>query len=152
MLAALLAGVAPEARAQVKPSPTNPVTRDADTIRLSNGMRYWTTQPGSGERPSPGQKVWVHYTGRLVDGRIFDTSSISGKPLKFTVGAGQVIPGMDQVVALMHVGQKITVLIPAALGYGPAGQADDPDDINTAYRIPPNSDLTFDLELVRCTK
>ena len=115
-------------------------------------MRFWTTFPTAGERPSVGQKVWIQYTGRLADGKIFDTSQITGKPLKFTLGRGQVIQGMDEVVGLMHVGQKVTCVIPAALGYGPAGQAEDPDDINTAYRIPPNADLTFDLELVKCSK
>lgn len=121
----------------------------ADTVVLKSGVKYWTHQSGSGERPQAGQRVWIHYTGKLDDGRIFDTSGIRGKPLKFTVGKGEVIPGVDEVVAMLHVGQKVTAFIPAKSGYGPVGQPEDPDDVNTAYRIPPNADLFFDIELVK---
>lgn len=120
-----------------------------DTVRLKDGIKYWITRPGAGARPQAGQKVWVHYTGKLDDGRIFDTSAITGKPLKFAVGRGDVIPGIDEVVGLMRVGQRLTCFIPSRFGYGPAGQQEDPDDLNTAYRIPPNADLIFDLELVK---
>lgn len=155
LAAALLLGFAPATYAQPTPASVSgaiPAPTTPDTIRLKSGVRYWTTHPSTGERPGPGQKVWIHYTGRLADGKIFDTSQITGRPLKFTIGTGQVIPGMDEMVALMHVGQKVTVVIPAQMGYGPVGQPDDPEDINTAYRIPPNADLTFDLELVKCNK
>jgi FKBP-type peptidyl-prolyl cis-trans isomerase len=146
--------LAAPAYGQLTPSPANPAPlTGTDTVRLKSGVRYWTTQVGAGERPSTGQKVWIHYTGRLPNGKIFDTSQITGKPLKFTIGVGQVIPGMDEMVSLMHVGQKVTVFIPSQLGYGPAGQPDDSEEEGqAAYRIPPNSDLYFDLELVKCTK
>ena len=146
--------LAPAASAQLLPSAVSPAPAAPapDTVRFKSGVRYWTTHPGTGERPKKGQKVWIHYTGRLADGKIFDTSQITGKPLKFTLGAGQVIVGMDEMVALMHVGEKVTVRIPAVFGYGPVGQPDDPDDLATAYRIPPNADLTFDLELLKCSK
>ena len=152
LAAALLTASASAAHAQLNPTPANPAPLGTDTVLLKSGVRYWTTRPGTGERPGPGQKVWIHYTGRLADGKIFDTSQITGKPLKFTLGAGQVIVGMDEMVALMHVGEKVTVRIPAVFGYGPVGQPDDPDDLATAYRIPPNADLTFDLELLKCSK
>ena len=146
--------LAPAASAQLLPSAVSPapVAPAPDTVRFKSGVRYWTTHPGTGERPKKGQKVWIHYTGRLADGKIFDTSQITGHPLKFYVGTGQVISGMDEMVAHMQVGQKVTVQIPAQWGYGAAGQPEDPDDIATAYRIPPNADLTFDLELVKCGK
>ncbi len=153
LLVALLAA-APAAHAQLNPTPLNPAPLGpVDTIRLKSGVRYWTTQAGTGERPAAGQKVWIHYTGRLADGKIFDTSSLTGKPLKFTVGAQQVIPGMDEMVALMRVGQRVTCVLPAQLGYGPVGQPDDTaEEGQNAYRIPPNADLTFDLELVKVAK
>lgn len=129
-----------------------PVAAPVDTIRLRSGVIFWTTRPGVGERPNAGQKVWIQYTGRLADGKIFDTSRKTGKPFKFTLGAGQVIPGMDETIAQMHVGQQLTVIIPAELGYGATGQTEDADDLGTVYRIPPNADLTFDLELVKFSK
>ena len=59
---------------------------------------------------------------------------------------------MDQTVEQMRVGQQLTVVIPAELGYGATGQTEDADDLGTVYRIPPNADLIFDLELVKFTK
>lgn len=151
--ASLLLLTAPAALAQLNPTPANPAPLGPpDTVQLKSGVRYVTTVPGTGERPAAGQKVWVHYTGRLTDGHIFDTSNITGKPLKFTVGAQQVIPGVDQVVAVMKVGQKVTAFIPAALGYGPVGQPDDAEEGGNAYRVPPNADTVFELELVRVAK
>jgi FKBP-type peptidyl-prolyl cis-trans isomerase FkpA len=149
----LVLAATPAAHAQLTPSPANPAPLGpADTVKLKSGVRYWTLKPGTGERPGPGQKVWVLYTGRLADGHIFDTSDITGKPLKFSVGTGQVIPGMDEVVGLMRVGQKVTCIIPSRLGYGPAGQLDEAEDTGTAYKIPPNAELRFDVELVKVGK
>ncbi len=151
LLLTATASVAPLVARGQAPSAT-PAEPAPDTIRLKSGVRYWTTRPGTGERPDRGQKVWITYTGRLADGKIFDSWQITGKPLKFTLGTGQVITGMDEMVSLMRVGQRVTVVIPGQLAYGLAGQPDDPDDVNTAYRIPPNADLTFDLELLRFNK
>ena len=66
-----------------------------------------------------GDKVEVHYTGRLTDGTVFDSSE-GRAPLQFTVGEGQVIPGFEQAVIAMSVGDKKTVEIPADQAYGPA--------------------------------
>jgi peptidylprolyl isomerase len=65
-----------------------------------------------------GDTVQVHYTGKLADGTVFD-SSIGRDPLEFTLGAGQVIPGFDKAVFGMKVGEKKTVTIPANEAYGP---------------------------------
>ena len=65
-----------------------------------------------------GDMVSVHYTGKLDDGTVFD-SSVGGEPLQFTVGAGQVIPGFEQAVIGMKLGESVTVTIPAAEAYGP---------------------------------
>ena len=70
------------------------------------------------ESARPGQTVRVHYTGTLTDGRVFD-SSRDGEPLEFTLGAGTVIPGFDEAVEGMTVGEEKTVTIPSDQAYGP---------------------------------
>jgi peptidylprolyl isomerase len=69
-------------------------------------------------QPKQGDKVQVHYTGTLPDGTQFD-SSVGGEPLEFTIGAGQLIPGFEQAVTEMAVGESRTVTIPADDAYGP---------------------------------
>ena len=76
-----------------------------------------------------GDTVQVHYTGRLEDGHVFDSSEGRG-PLEFKVGAGQVIPGFDQAVAGQDVGAKTTVEVPPEQGYGPH----DPNMVQTLDR------------------
>lgn len=70
------------------------------------------------EQAKNGDTVRVHYTGRLEDGQVFDTSA-EGEPLEFQLGAGEVIPGFDQGVQGMEVGEKKTIEIPVDEGYGP---------------------------------
>ena len=70
------------------------------------------------EQAKNGDTVRVHYTGRLADGQVFDTSA-EGDPLEFQLGAGEVIPGFDQGVQGMEVGEKKTIEIPVDEGYGP---------------------------------
>jgi len=64
-----------------------------------------------------GDKVKIHYTGRLQNGTVFDSSS-DREPLQFSIGSGQVIPGFEEAVAGMKVGEKKTTLIPCAKAYG----------------------------------
>ena len=96
------------------------------------------TQVGTGAEAVPGSTVSVHYTGKLEDGKVFD-SSVGKEPLTFQVAAGQMIPGFDQGVQGMKVGGKRTITIPPSLGYGEQGAGDV---------IPPNSTLIFEVELV----
>ncbi len=93
---------------------------------------------GNGLEAHGGARAAVHYTGTLRDGAEFD-SSRGGKPFEFRVGAGQVIPGWDIVVARMRVGDRWKAHIPSALAYGHAGYPG---------AIPPDADLDFDMELV----
>ena len=86
-----------------------------------------------------GDTVWVNYTGKLADGKVFDTSSKRGEPIEFPLGAGQVIKGWDEGIAGMTIGEKRVLTIPPDLGYGARGAGDV---------IPPNATLTFDVELV----
>ncbi|CAM9759584.1 unnamed protein product [Heterosigma akashiwo] len=89
--------------------------------------------------PQPGQTVTVHYTGFLPDGSQFDSSRDRGKPFKFKLGADQVIPGLDEGVSQLSIGERAKVTIPAEAAYGERG---------FPGLIPPNSQLIFDLELI----
>jgi len=94
-------------------------------------------QAGTGATASAGDTISVNYTGKLDDGTVFDTS-IGKQPFTFTLGAGQVIAGWDQGLVGMRVGGKRMLVIPASLAYG--SQQVGP--------IPPNSTLTFEVELL----
>ena len=103
------------------------------------GLKYIIIEEGSGDKPKKGQKVKVHYTGKLEDGTVFDSSVQRGVPIEFTLGVGQVIKGWDEGISDMKVGEKRQLIIPPDLGYGPNGYPPV---------IPPNSTLIFDTELV----
>jgi len=105
---------------------------------LPGGLQITTLQEGTGQVASKGMKVGVKYIGRLTKtNKVFDASQ--KKPFTFTLGAGEVIKGWDLGVAGMKVGEKRKLVIPAEQGYGREGAGRD---------IPPNSSLTFDVELV----
>lgn len=104
-----------------------------------SGLKYAITQPGEGESPQPGQVVIAHYTGKLEDGTVFDSSVERGEPFAFTLGQRQVIKGWDEGFALLHVGDHATFIIPSDLAYGEKGAGD---------RIPPGATLRFDVEFV----
>ena len=96
-------------------------------------------QVGNGAEARTGARVRVHYTGRLVDGKQFDSSVDRGEPFGFRLGAGEVIKGWDQGVAGMKVGGKRKLTIPPELAYGDRG---------FPGAIPPRATLIFDVELV----
>jgi FKBP-type peptidyl-prolyl cis-trans isomerase FkpA len=102
-----------------------------------SGLQYMVLRQGNGPRARPGQKVRVNYEGKLLDGSVFDSSYARGQPAEFNLN--QVIPGWTEGVGLMPVGGKYRFWIPAALAYGEKGMGDE---------IPPNSALTFDVELL----
>jgi peptidylprolyl isomerase len=110
-----------------------------EATTTSSGLKYVDEVVGDGEAPSRGQKVRVHYTGTLTNGKKFDSSRDRGQPFEFTIGIGQVIKGWDEGVASMRVGGKRQLIIPAALGYGARG---------APPAIPPNAELLFDVELL----
>ena len=95
--------------------------------------------PGTGPEAKDGDKVWVHYTGRLAkNGKQFD-SSVGKAPFPVEIGAGGVIKGWDLGLVGMKVGGKRKLTIPSKLGYGKQGMPPS---------IPPNATLVFDVELV----
>ena len=103
-----------------------------------SGLVYVCTKPGKGEQPQAGQNVKVHYTGKLLDGTVFDSSVERGEPISFPLGSGYVIPGWDEGIALMRKGETGVLYIPARLAYGG----------RNAGPIPPYSNLIFEVELV----
>ena len=104
-----------------------------------SGVKVEITKEGQGPLPKPGQTVVVHYTGTLADGLKFDSSRDRGQPFSFVLGAGQVIRGWDEGLAMMKVGTRAILTIPPHLGYGQRGAGN---------LIPPNATLIFDVELL----
>ncbi|GAA4009981.1 FKBP-type peptidyl-prolyl cis-trans isomerase [Hymenobacter fastidiosus] len=119
----------------------------ADTVRLTSGVRYVVRTAGTGASAQPGDRMAVHYTGFLPDGHIFDSSVAQGRPLRLRVGQGEVIPGWDEVLLHLPTGTRAWVSIPARQAYGSSGVR-DPDN-ESRYLIPPDSQLIFELEVVR---
>ncbi len=109
-----------------------------DTITTATGLKYIIWKKGDGGQPEVGDKVSVHYAGRLTDGSPFDDSYKRGKPFEFPLGKQRVIKGWDEGIAHLNVGDSATLIIPSELGYG---AADRPT-------IPANSTLIFDVQLM----
>jgi len=126
-------------RGDVASSPaTQPTTRTT-----ASGLTIIEVKQGDGDVAGPGDTVSVHYTGKLKDGTKFDSSYDRNQPIQFVLGAHQVIPGWDEGIAGMKVGEKRQLIIPPDLAYGPSGTPDG--------TIPPNSTLYFDVELMGVT-
>lgn len=105
------------------------------------GLQYEVLEEGTGEMPSKGDRVTVHYTGKLIDGTVFDSSVERGEPATF--GVTQVIPGWVEALQMMNVGAKWRLFIPSNLAYGPNG---------AGGVIGPNATLIFDVELLGIEK
>ena len=102
-----------------------------------SGLQYTVTTAGEGAKPSATDTVSVHYEGRLIDGKVFDSSLERGQPVEFPVNG--VIAGWTEALQLMPVGSKWQLTIPPNLAYGETG---------AGQMIAPNSVLVFDVELL----
>lgn len=123
------------AEPSTRPAATQPVKKQT----LPNGLTIITTQAGQ-PGAKPGDSVSVLYTGKLQDGKVFDSSEKHGnQPIEFILGKGMVIKGWDDGIKGMTIGEKRTLIIPPDLAYGAKG---------AGGVIPPNATLTFDVELV----
>ena len=110
------------------------------TITTSSGLKYTVLKAGKGALPQKGQTVFVHYTGTLTNGKKFDSSRDKGEPFSFPLGEGRVIPGWDEALSTMKVGERRKLTIPPQLAYGSSG---------AGGVIPPNATLIFDVELLK---
>ncbi len=145
---------APKKKDRVPPSPVplpdsepvqvaQPPTAQVDAsgvVTTPSGLRYRVLTSGSADGRSPGtfDTVIVHYRGTLTDGTVFDSSYDRGTPASF--GVGQVIPGWTEALKLMKPGDKWMLHIPSNLAYGSRA---------VGAKIPPNSDLIFQVELLQ---
>jgi peptidylprolyl isomerase len=132
---------APPPAPQSQPEPA--VTMHGDTAISSTGLKYIDMKKGTGATPHRGQTITVNYTGKLTNGKTFDSnvdpSFHHTQPFTTAIGVGQVIPGWDEGMLSMKVGGKRRLIVPASLGYGAQGMPPT---------IPGNSTLIFDVELL----
>lgn len=140
--------IATALRAQQDTQPATPAAAAAapasqpsgEKVVTPSGLTIIKVAPGEGAAKK-GDRVWVHYTGKLADGKKFDSSRDHAETttgIEFTLGAGHVIKGWDEGIEGMKVGEKRTLIIPPELGYGDRG---------SGGVIPPKATLTFDVEL-----
>lgn len=122
------------------------ITGQNDTITTVTGLKYLRLQPGNGARPKPGDRISVLYTGRLANGKVFDSSE-DRVTFRFRVGRGEVIPGWDEGFLLMSEGEKAVLIVPPHLAYGEEGSGYLRKE--DTYVVPPNSILVFELELLK---
>lgn len=108
-----------------------------EVIVRDSGLQYEVLTAGEGKIPTAKNTVVAHYEGRLLDGKVFDSSIMRGEPAEFPVA--NLIAGWQEALQLMPVGSKWRLYIPSNLGYGAQGAGAD---------IPPFSTLIFDLELI----
>jgi len=103
----------------------------------ASGLQYEVIREGAGPQPGPTSTVEVHYEGRLLSGKVFDSSYQRNETISFPLN--RVIPGWTEGLQLMPTGSKYRLYIPSELGYGTRGAGGD---------IPPNAALIFDVELI----
>lgn len=110
----------------------------AEVKTTATGLQYEVIKEGDGAQPVATDQVEVHYTGKLIDGTVFDSSEERGAPATF--GVTQVIPGWVEALQLMKAGSRWRLYIPSDLAYGPNG---------AGGIIGPNATLIFDVELLK---
>jgi hypothetical protein len=124
----------------VNPGAADGAAGGGETRTLEGGLQVRDSVVGTGQEAVAGMAVAVHYTGKLQNGTVFDSSLQREQPFEFILGGGMVIKGWDIGIAGMRVGGKRTLIIPPDLAYGAQGAGDGV--------IPPNATLVFDVELM----
>lgn len=112
------------------------ISNNKSVYTTASGLKYRRVKEGNGKRPKATDRVKVHYTGKLIDGKTFDSSVDRGTPLTFPLN--QVIPGWTEGLQLMDEGSKYFLYVPYNLGYGTRDMGD----------IPAGSTLIFEVELL----
>lgn len=131
-------------RQRARKRPSRPVPRaprpapGGALIERTSGLKTWDITPGQGQPPIEGQIVSVEYTGWL-EGKVIDSSYQRLDPLRFAIGGGRVLPGLDEGVRELRRGGERQLVIPAELGFGEEG---------VPGRIPPNATLTYEIKLI----
>jgi len=108
----------------------------------ASGLKYKILVSTKNKKAVNGNNVKVHYTGKLLDGNIFDSSLRRNLPFEFKIGEGRVIKGWEEALQILRVGEKASFIIPSNLAYGPRG---------AGGVIPPNATLIFEIELLEIT-
>ena len=126
-----------QAAAQVKETAFFAGLKSKGISSTPSGLCYEILQQGAEKKPAATDLITVNYTGRLLDGKVFDSTTARGKPATFTVNG--VIPGWTEALLFMSRGEKCLLVIPPELGYGVRGYPGV---------IPPNSFLVFEVELI----
>lgn len=117
---------------------------EKNEVKMKSGLIIVDNVVGEGLEAEKFDILTVHYTGKLEDGTVFDSSKNPGRdPFRFTVGMGQVIRGWDEGFVGMKIGGNRTLTIPPEMGYGVRGTGD---------AIPPNATLIFEVELLEVEK
>ena len=115
--------------------------KNDSVVQTESGLQYMVLKEGTGAKPGPTDIVTVHYTGKLLDGTVFDSSVERGEPATFTLD--KVIPGWTEGLQLMSEGSEYRLFIPSELAYGSKGAGD---------KILPNATLIFDVQLIKVEK
>lgn len=116
------------------------VDKDLAPTRSVTGLYYQITREGTGDRIKPGDQLEVHYTGRFLNGKVFDSSVERGNPLKFKLGTQGLIQGWLEGLRYMKQGSKMTLIVPSRLAY---------KDQGFGTMIGPDTPLTFEMEVLK---
>jgi FKBP-type peptidyl-prolyl cis-trans isomerase len=111
---------------------------DLNFVQQSSGLYYLETLAGTGRQPVALDTVHIVYTGKFLNGNMFDTN-VGGNQLVFAIGQGEMLSGFEEGIMLMKEGGKATILLPSSLAYGTQGY----------YTIPGYTALLYDIELAR---